>query len=304
MILLTGASGYIGGELLKLLAAQGRPLRCLTRRASALAHEVPPSVEVVEGDLLNLSTLAAPLHGVHTAYYLAHFLGAGGDFEDKELRAARYFSKAAASAGVQRIVYLGGLGREEEQLSPHLRTRHEVGRILRESGAVTVEFRASIILGGGSLSYRMLQNVVRLMPVIIAYDWVRTRTQPIAADDVLAYLVAALTKPAQSEVFEIGGPERMSYAQLMQRYANTQGLKPLVLPSPIALPLPKLSSSWLNDFAPNEASIALRLLESLKHDTVADTARAGEVFGLAPTPLDTALARAAERPQTAGKGSA
>lgn len=294
MILITGASGYIGGELMKLLASQERPIRCLTRDSSRLTPKTPPNVEIAQGDLLDLDSLRQPMQAVHTAYYLVHFLGEGGEFADYELRAARYFAKTAKEAGVQRIVYLGGLGDEKEKLSPHLKTRQEVGRILRGSGVATIEFRASIILGRDSFSFKMLQNIVRFMPVIIAYDWLRTRCQPIAIEDVLAHLVAALNPAlSQTEVFDLGGPERLSYGELMQRYAGIVGLKPLVLPSPISLPLPPLGNSWLNNFAPREASTALRLMESLKHDTVAEMQRTKDVFHIEPMGLEEALRRAA-----------
>jgi len=305
MILVTGATGHVGGALLKLLAAHDRPLRCVARRPELLGAAVPAGVEVVRGDLLELDQLGAALDGVDTAYYLVHFLGEGDDFEDKELRAARYFARAAKRAGVRRIVYLGGLGDEKEALSAHLHSRHAVGRLLWESGASCIELRTSIIIGGGSFSFRLLQKVARLMPVVISHDWVRARCQPIALEDVLAYLLAAAgLETGESEMYEIGGPEQLSYGELLQRYAAEAGLKPVVLPSPISLPLPSLSKNWLHNLAPSDASIALRLIESMKHDTIVRDGRARGAFHLQPMPLREAIQRALAEQHSAAGGPA
>jgi uncharacterized protein YbjT (DUF2867 family) len=192
-ILLTGATGYVGGRLLPLLERTGAPLRCMTRRPEYLAGRVAPATEVVAGDLRSAQDAERALAGVEIAYYLAHAMGDPGSFAEQERAAARTFAVAARAAGVRRIIYLGGLGRGE--LSPHLASRQEVGQILRESGVPTVELRSSIIIGAGSTSYDMIRSLVTRLPVMVTPRWVRTLTQPIAIDDVLDYLLAARDLP-------------------------------------------------------------------------------------------------------------
>jgi len=188
VVLLTGATGYVGGRLLKALEQTPRRVRCLARRPDYLRPKVARSTEVVGGDLLDPATLDAAMKDVSTAYYLVHSMGAKGDFDEVERRSADNFARAAHAAGVKRIIYLGGLG-EGGQLSRHLASRQQVGRILRESGVPTIEFRASIIIGSGSLSFEMIRALVDKLPVMITPRWVRMRAQPIAIEDVVAYLM-------------------------------------------------------------------------------------------------------------------
>ena len=225
-ILLTGASGYIGGRLLKALEAAGWPLRCLARQPGFLKSRVSSCTEVVPADCLDPSSLALAFKGVHTAYYLVHSMGSARRFEDEDRRAAQNFADAAREEGVRRIIYLGGLGNPDQNLSAHLRSRQEVAEILRGSGVPTVEFRASIVIGSGSLSFEMIRALVQRLPVMICPQWVEVKAQPIAIEDVIAYLVAALELPVeQSAVFEIGGPEQVSYGDIMQEYARQCGLR-------------------------------------------------------------------------------
>ena len=220
-ILLTGATGYIGGRLLKLLEAEGFPVRCITRRMEFLQGRVGPSTEIVAGDVLDADSLQRAMGGVHTAYYLVHSMGTVRGFEDTDRQAAERFGAAARVQRVQRIIYLGALGDSSGNLSPHLRSRQEVGEILRRSGVPVIEFRASIVLGSGSLSFEMIRALVERLPVMITPRWVNVRAQPIAIQDVLQYLRAALDLPARgSAVYKIGGPDQVTYGELMREYAR------------------------------------------------------------------------------------
>jgi uncharacterized protein YbjT (DUF2867 family) len=225
-VLLTGASGYVGGRLLGSLEHQGYRVRCLARRPEMLAEKVGPATEVVAGDVLDRPSLDAGLRGIGVAYYLVHSMGSSGSFEETDRQAAANFGAAAKAAGVERIVYLGGLGSDADELSPHLRSRQEVGQILRRSGVPVLEFRASIVIGSGSLSFEMIRSLVERLPIMITPKWVNVPAQPIAIDDLLEYLVAALQLPvAAYGVYEIGGADRMSYADIMRVYARHRGLR-------------------------------------------------------------------------------
>ncbi len=219
LILLTGATGYVGGRLLPVLESAGHRVRCLTRHPEALRHRLGENSEIILGDVLDSASLPAHLAGVDTAYYLVHAMGSENSFEAEDRRAAHGFAAAAREAGVKRVIYLGGLG-AGENLSAHLRSRQEVGAILREFGVQTIELRASIVIGSGSASFEMIRSLVEKLPVMVTPRWVHTRTQPIAIEDVIAYLVQALTLPlAASRIFEIGGPDQVSYLELMREYA-------------------------------------------------------------------------------------
>ena len=248
LTLLTGATGYVGGRLLEALEASGVPLRCLARRPEDLRARVADSTEVVPGDVFDGASLVQAMSGVATAYYLVHSMSDEGDFEEMERRAARTFGEAARAAGVERIIYLGGLGSGVD-LSAHLKSRHDVGRILRESGVLTLELRASIIIGSGSLSFEMIRALVEKLPVMTTPSWVRVLAQPIAIEDVVAYLEEARTTPLeQSRVFEIGGADVVSYAEIMREYARQRGLRRLMIPVPVLTPA--ISSLWLGLVTP------------------------------------------------------
>lgn len=286
LVLLTGASGYVGGRLLHRLEALGHPVRCLARRPRFLAPRLGPDTEVVAGDLRDKQTLAPALEGVETAYYLVHSMAEGEHFEDEDRRAARAFADAARGAGVRRIVYLGGLGDERDDLSPHLRSRHEVGRVLRESGAVVVELRASIVIGSGSLSFEMVRSLVERLPVMITPRWVDVVAQPIAIEDLLAYLVEALDV-VDSRVYEIGGASQVSYGELMQEYARQRGLRRVMLPVPVLTP--RLSSLWLGLVTPLYARIGRSLVESICHETIVRDDRARRDFSVRPVDVAEAI---------------
>jgi len=293
-VLLTGATGYVGGRLLRALEARGARLRCLARRPEFLAPRVGPDTEVVGGDLLDPDTLPPALAGAHTAYYLVHSMGSGPRFAERDRRAAEHFGRAAREAGVARIVYLGGLGDADagdEGLSAHLASRQETGRVLRDSGVPVVELRASVVIGSGSLSFELIRALVERLPVMLCPRWVRTPAQPIAIEDVVAYLVEVLELPPGAEhVYEIGGADRVSYGDIMREYAAQRGLRRLFLPVPMLSPY--LSSLWLGLTTPIYARVGRHLIEGVRNPSVVRDDAALETFAVRPMRLSTAIARA------------
>ncbi|MEV8093150.1 SDR family oxidoreductase [Kitasatospora sp. NPDC085879] len=270
--LVTGATGYIGGRLVPELLTAGRTVRCLVRDPGRLRdHPWRARVETATGDVTRPETLDPAFEDVDTAYYLVHSLGTGPGFERTDRDAARAFGAAAARAGVRRIVYLGGLvpsGVPAAELSPHLRSRAEVGRLLRESGVPTAELRAAVIIGSGSASFEMLRHLTERLPVMVTPSWVDTRIQPIAVRDVLRYLVAAADLPPEvNRAFDIGGPDVLTYRRMMLRYAAVAGLpRRIVVPVPVLTP--RLSGHWVGLVTPVPNAIARPLVESLRHEVV------------------------------------
>ncbi|MHC4579774.1 MAG: NAD(P)H-binding protein [Planctomycetota bacterium] len=288
-VLLTGATGYVGGRLLPALEATGRPLRCLARRPEKLRRQAAPATEVVEGDVFDSASLRHALKDVHTAYYLIHSMEAGDAFEKQDRVAAQNFAAAARAARVRRLVYLGGLGHGDE-LSDHLASRQEVGQILKDAGVATIEFRASIIIGKGSLSFDMIRALVDRLPVMITPRWVRTPAQPIFIDDVVAYLTAALDLPEQgSAIYEIGGADRVSYGAIMREYARQRGLKRLMLRVPVLTP--RLSSLWLGLVTPLHARVGRQLIDGVRNETVVRDDRALRDFPIRPRGIAAAIAQ-------------
>ena len=288
-VLLTGGTGYVGGRLLRLLEERGEHVRCLSRRPESI---VPTGerTSVVAGDVLDLESLRPALQGIDTAYYLVHSMGSGGGFEEQDRRAAQNFATAAREAGVGRIVYLGGLGAGSD-LSNHLASRQEVGQLLAATGVQTVEFRASIVIGSGSLSFEMLRKLVERLPVMVTPRWVRTAAQPIAIEDVLAYLVAGLDVEIDGNaVFEIGGADTVSYEGLMREYARQIGVRRLILPVPFLTA--RLSSLWLGLVTPVYARVGRKLIDSLPHETVVRDDSALAAFPIRPRGYREAIARA------------
>ncbi|WP_327386693.1 MULTISPECIES: SDR family oxidoreductase [unclassified Streptomyces] len=270
--LVTGATGYIGGRLVPELIAAGHRVRCLARTPEKLRdHPWAGQAEIVRGDVTDAATLLPALQDVDVAYYLVHALGTGRDFEHTDRLAARNFAEQARAAGVRRIVYLGGLtpsGVPDRDLSPHLRSRAEVGRILLDSGVPTTVLRAAVIIGSGSASFEMLRYLTERLPVMVTPSWVRTRIQPIGVRDVLRYLVGSARMPAEvSRAFDIGGPDVLTYLDMMRRYARVDGLpRRLILPVPVLTP--RLSSHWVGLVTPVPRAIARPLAESLKYEVV------------------------------------
>src|SRR5579862_5428372 len=288
MHLLTGATGYVGGRLLRRLERDGLQVRCLCRDPEALRWRVAPGTEVVRGDLLEPASLGAALSGVDTAFYLVHSMRAGPEFESQEQQSAENFAQAAREAGIRRIIYLGGLA-HGGQLSPHMRSRAGTGNILRSSGIPVMEFQASIVIGSGSASFEMMRALVERLPVMITPRWVNTAAQPIAIEDVIEYLVAAAKLPG-NQTFEIGGADVTSYVGLMREYAGQRNLRRWIVRVPF-LSL-SLSSRWLTLITPVYAAIGRRLIESVRNRSVVRNPAATEVFGIRPMGITRAIERA------------
>jgi uncharacterized protein YbjT (DUF2867 family) len=289
LVLLTGATGYIGGRLLARLEERGVPVRCLSRRPDVLAGRIGPHTEIVSADVEDTTATARALAGVDTAYYLIHSMGSARSFAEADREMAASFGRTAREQGVRRIVYLGGLG--AGATSDHLASRQEVGRILRASGVPTIEFQASIVIGSGSTSFDMLRALVDRLPVMVTPRWVSSRCQPIAVEDVLDYLMAALEhEPQGGEVFEIGGSDVVTYRELMAEYARQRGLHRAMIPVPVLTP--GLSSRWLGLVAPIHARVGRRLIESLRSDTIVRDPRALDVFPIRPRSCADAVGRA------------
>ncbi len=290
LILLTGASGYIGGRLLPLLEAAGENVRCAVRHPLYLKPRVGPGTEVVYADLLDPGSVRAALYGVHTAYYFVHSMNSAVNFEKLDRQAAENFAEAARLSGVKRIIYMGGLARGED-LSPHLASRQEVGKILRDSGILTIEFRASIIIGSGSLSYEMVRALVEHLPVVITPRWIRTMAQPIAVEDVLEYLLEAQNITlAGSTVFEIGGADKVSYDGILREYARQRGLRRLFIPIPLLSP--HFSSHWLALITPLYARVGRKIIEGVRNESTVQDPIALETFIVRPRGLAEAISRA------------
>jgi len=300
-ILLTGATGYVGGVLLPELERQGHSVRCLVRRPGKIAGKTGPGTEVVVGDASDPADLARSCAGIDVAYWLVHSMESGVDFERSDRLAAERFAEAAKSAGVRRIVYLGGLGADDDTLSAHLRSRHEVGAILRASGLDVVEFRASIVIGAGSFSFDLVRTLVERLPVMICPAWLATPTQPIAIADVVDYLAAAADlPPGRSRIFEIGGPDKVSYGAIMREYARQRGLHRLMIPVPVLTP--RLSSLWLKLVTPQYSKVGRKLIDGLKNPTVVTSDAALREFPFRPRGLREAVREAMIQEDTSFSG--
>ncbi|MBO2465822.1 SDR family oxidoreductase [Actinomadura sp. LCR2-06] len=265
---MTGASGYIGGRLVPALLDAGYRVRCMARSAQRLRdHPWAGRVEIAEADATDPESTRRALDGVDVAYYLIHAIGGGSDFGETDRRSARTFSAAARDAGVGRLVYLGGMEPEEDP-SPHLRSRAEVGRIMLDAGVPAVWLRAAVIIGSGSASFEMLRYLTERLPVMVTPRWVHSRIQPIAIRDVLHYLVASAALPARvSRGFDIGGPDVLTYTEMMRRYAAVAGLRRrLIVPVPVLSPW--LSSLWVGAITPVPGRLARPLVESLRNEVI------------------------------------
>ena len=297
---MTGATGYIGGRLVPALVAGGYEVRCVARLPERLAGRFE-GVEIVRGDVFDEASLAAAMGDVDIAYYLVHSMSSDRhDFSQSDRVAAERFGRAALAAGVGRIIYLGGLGEDSPELSRHLRSRHEVGDILRRSGVPVTEFRAAIIVGSGSISFEMIRYLTERLPVMVAPKWVATRCQPIGNRDVVAYLVAALRhgEPG-SAVYEIGGADVLSYREMMFCYAAIRGLKPRMLVVPFFSP--RLSSYWVHLVTPIPARIARPLIDGLNNEVIVRDPAARRVFPeIVPMGYDAALRLALDRSLSTG----
>ncbi len=288
LCLVTGATGYIGGRLIRELLAHGYRVRVLARNAVRLKdHTWISKVEVVEGDAFDEAVVSKALKGVDVAYYLMHSLMEKDDFETQEQNMARLFGSVAKKQKVGRIVYLGGIVPEGAELSPHMSARANTGQILQGSGVPTIELRAGIVIGSGSASFEMLRYLTERLPVMITPKWLNVRIQPIAVRDVLRYLVgAAAIDKKISGSFDIGGPDVFSYKTMMQKYAEAAGLrKRIIVPVPVMTP--KLSSGWVGLVTPVPYTLAKRLVASLKNEVVAHDDRIRKLIADPPGGLTT-----------------
>jgi uncharacterized protein YbjT (DUF2867 family) len=267
-ILVAGATGFVGSNLVPALLDARHHVVCLSRDPLHARRRLPAAVDIVQGDVHDAATLALAMREVDAAYYLVHSMAESEfEFEERDRDAARHFSTEAGRAGLKRIVFLGGLGDEASQLSVHLRSRHEVGKVLRSGGVPVTELRAGLIIGPGSASYVMLQQLVERLPAMIMPRWVETRTQPIAIGDVVRYLIAALSDASSNDAtYEIGGPEVMTYHSMMMRYARARGLRRIMFPVPVLTP--RLSSYWVDVITDVSASLARPLIEGLRSEMI------------------------------------
>ncbi len=264
-ILITGATGFIGRRLTQRLLDDGFSVRCMVRNT---ASGVPDGAEIVKGDMLSPLTLGKVLAGVDTAYYLVHSMSGGrAGFERRDRDAAENFVAAADKAGVRRVIYLGGLGETGDDLSEHLKSRLVVADILKKGAFATTFLRAAIIIGAGGASFEMIRALVKHLPVMITPRWVTTRCQPIAVDDVIEYLAGCLTDERTSgRTFDIGGPDVLTYREMMERLAALDGRALYILPVPVLTP--KLSSYWVGFITPVPPSVSMPLIEGLKNEVI------------------------------------
>jgi uncharacterized protein YbjT (DUF2867 family) len=297
--LVTGATGFIGSRLATTLADDGWTVRCMVRDRSRARDLEQRGIELHEADVLRSETLDGIGRDVDVAYYLIHAMGRGahGDFAAREQAGAEAFAGAVLGEGVRRVIYLGGLGQPH---SRHLRSRHQTARVLAQHGPPLTHFRAGMVVGVGSESYRTLRYLVERLPAMIAPAWLKIPTQPIAIDDVLAYLSAApdLPKTAGREI-QIGGPSVLSYGEMLDRMADALGRKPRPK-LPVPLLSPRLSSLWIGLVTPVDAGVARPLIEGLSTKTTVTDTTGAQLFDIAPLPVEEALRRAVAN-DTAGR---
>ncbi len=278
LVLVTGATGYIGGRLVPQLLGEGYRVRCLVRDSDRLkGRDWFDKVEIIQGDLLKPETVLPALEGVSVAYYLVHSMGAGSGFHERDLNAAEIFGRSAEKEGVGRIIYLGALAKESAALSEHLKSRQQTAEALRAGGVPVTEFRAGVIVGSGSLSFELIRYLTERIPIMICPRWVFTKTQPIGIREVLAYLAAALKEPETADkIIEIGGEDVITYGDMMKIYAEVRGLKRWLVPVPVLTP--RLSSYWVHLVTPIPTTIAKPLIEGLRNESIVSDPVARTLF--------------------------
>ncbi|MFB6136323.1 MAG: NAD(P)H-binding protein [Halobacteriaceae archaeon] len=288
-VLVTGATGFVGGRLVPALLDAGHEVVALVRDRSR--YDPPSGVTVVEGDLLEPGSFEAAFEGVEAAYYLVHSMRAGEAFEERDRRAARGFARAAGDAGVERVVYLGGLGEERDHLSEHLRSRREVEHVLADGDYDLTVLRAAIVVGPGSAGFEVVRQLAARLPVMTTPSWVRTPCQPIFVDDAVAYLVGVLDRPETAgETYEIGGPEVLTYQEMLRRTAAAMGKSPVVVPVPVLSP--RLSTYWVSLVTDVPREVAAPLVEGLKNPVVVTDDAIRDVVDVDLTPFDEAVREA------------
>jgi uncharacterized protein YbjT (DUF2867 family) len=288
-VLVSGATGFIGRLLVVRLLHDGFSVRCMVRRESTA---VPAGAEMVQADMLQPQTLGRALDGVDTVFYLVHAMSGGrAGFERRDRDAAENFVAAAEKAGVRRVIYLGGLGETGDDLSEHLKSRLEVADILKKGCFSTTFLRAAIILGAGGASFEMVRSLVNRLPVMIVPRWVATRCQPIAVEDVISYLAGCLAdERTAGRTFDIGGPDVMTYKEMMERFGRIEGRNLFILPVPVLTP--KLSSYWVGLITPVPPSVSMPLIEGLKNEVVCRENSIREIIPIRLIPYDEAVRNA------------
>ncbi|ADJ13642.1 NAD(P)H-binding protein [Halalkalicoccus jeotgali] len=288
-VLVTGATGFVGERLVEPLLSAGHEVRVFVRDAAD--YRGPREVDVYEGDLLEPETIPPALEGIDAVYYLVHSMKSGGEFEEMDRKLAANVRDAASEAGVERVIYLGGLGKEADELSGHLRSRREVEYVLEEGEYDLTALRAAVIIGGESASFEMIEQLASRLPVMITPRWVRNDCQPIAIDDVIAYLVGVLEAPETAgETFEIGGPDVMTYESMLRVTAEKLGKRLYILPVPVLTPT--LSAYWVSLVTDVDRDVAHALAAGLKNPVVVTDDRIRESLPVELTPFETAVSRA------------
>ena len=285
-ILITGATGFIGRRLTQRLLDEGYSVRCMVRHASA---GLTAGAETVQGDMLEPATLGRAVADVDTAYYLVHSMSGGrAGFERRDREAAENFVAAANRAKVRRVIYLGGLGETGDDLSEHLKSRLEVAEILKKGTFTTTFLRAAVIIGAGGASFEMVRALVNRLPIMITPRWVTTRCQPIAVDDVISYLAGCLAdERTAGRTFDIGGPEVLTYKEMMERFAGIEGKQLYIFPVPVLTP--KLSSYWVGFITPVPPSVSMPLIEGLKNEVICRDNAIRDIIPLQLKPYDDAV---------------
>ena len=296
--LVTGATGFVGSRLVPALSEAGHDVSVLVRDATS--YDAPAGVTVFEGDLLEPASLEDALENADTVYYLVHSMGSGAGFEYRDRQAARGFERAATGAGLERVIYLSGLGDDRDGLSEHLRSRREVETLLAAGSYDLTVLRAAVIVGDGSASFRMIRQLATRLPVMVTPRWVYTECQPIAVEDVIAYLVGVLEAPeAAGETYEIGGPEVLTYREMLEETARALGGRdPVVLPVPFLTP--RLSAYWVDLVTDVPASVAHPLIDGLGNRVVVTDPAIRDVLDVELTPFPVAVERALEAEKREG----
>jgi len=290
-ILIAGATGYVGSRLAPRLRDAGYSVRCIARNPGKLINRQWTDIDIVKGDMNDSNSLMQAMKGMDIAFYLVHAMSSHDDFAEKDLRYAQNFAKAAKEKGVNRIIYLGGLGDTDQDLSPHLASRQQVGRMLGDTGVPVTELRASIIIGSGSASFEIIRDLVKKLPLMITPRWVKSLCQPIAISTVLEYLIRVIETPqTENKVFEIGGNEVLSYAEMMRQVAGVMNKKLFIINVPVLTP--RLSAYWLNLVTTVPMSIAFPLVEGLKNDTICNNSEIDTYIHLQKRPFREAVRRA------------
>ncbi len=291
-ILVTGAAGYIGGRLIPSLLEKGYAVNALIRHNEDVSARGWNDVQVYRGDVLDICTLYGALENVSVAYYLIHSMSENGDFQIKDRIAASNFAEAARQMGVERIIYLSGLG-SDRNLSKHLKSRQESGKILGCTGIPVTEFRAAQVIGSGSISFELIRYLTERLPIILSPQWINSKTQPVAVNDVIYYLSSALTHPETTgKIIEIGGADIVTYKELISTYAELRGLKRPFISLPFLSP--SFFAFWVNIITPIPRSIARPLLEGIKNDVIITECGAGQYFSHNPLTLKEAIRTALE----------